>query len=349
MTPFRRGGRWMLDSGIQETSGGTARYRLVAEERNLPVSTEITGYAASTFVFLYEETGEPDYLEAAVRAARFLCREAWNPGLRAMPFELAPGSPSYFFDCGIIVRGLLAVWRATRDQEPLDVAFACGRAMGRDFRTGGGIHPVISLPEKSPQPYEKRWSREPGCFQLKSALAWHDLAAITGDPQFAEWWQRALEMAVANDPVFLPGSPERERVMDRLHAYSYYLEAMLAAGRGGTLKAGIGRAAAYLREIAPDFARSDVYAQILRVRLMADAGGQVPLDVAAAEEEATAITGFQYSADDPRLDGGYCFGSKHGALLPYANPVSTGFCLQARQWWLQYEAGTRGASLDRLI
>lgn len=339
----------MLQSGIQENGGGVARYYLAAESRNLPVSTEITGYAASALMFLFERTADSRFLEAAVRAQQFLTRQAWDESLRIFPFETAPGSPAYFFDCGIIVRGLLAVWRVTRDQEPLDIAYACGRSMGRDFLSADAIHPVISLPDREPLPYEKRWSREPGCFLLKSALAWHQLAEITADSRFSEYWERALAFAISNGTDFLPGTDERIRVMDRLHAYSYYLEALLATGRGDLLAAGIARAAGLLREIAPSFARSDVYAQILRVRLLADSLSLVPIDLDAAAHEAESIPGYQYQSDDPRLGGGYCFGSRTGALLPFANPVSTAFCLQAMEWWHDRAAGTFDATLDQLI
>jgi hypothetical protein len=344
-----RAGQWMLQSGIQERSGGVARYYNAAEARNLPVSTEITGYAASTFAFLYERTGDLRYLSAAVRAQQFLTRDAWIESLRIFPFETGPESPAYFFDCGIIIRGLLAVWRLTRDQEPLDAAYACARSMGRDFLGNRAIHPVISLPGREPLPYEKRWSREPGCFLLKSALAWRDLAAITSDSRFLEWWEHALEFAVSNDPEFLPGDEDRSRVMDRLHAYSYYLEALLVTGRGSLLCAGLARTAKLLREIAPEFARADVYAQILRVRLLADELALVPMDRAAASEEAAVIPGYQYRSEDTRLDGGYCFGSRSQRMLPYANPVSTGFCLQALEWWSDYQGGSFEATLDQLI
>jgi hypothetical protein len=309
----------------------------------MPVSTEITGYACSAFAFLYRRTGEPAFLDRAVRAAQFLTRQAWNAELRTFPFELAPGSPSYFFDCGIIVRGLLAVWRITRDQEPLDAAFACGRSMARDFLSPEAIHPVVSLPDRAPLPHEPRWSREPGCFALKAAMAWNDLAEITGDPRFAAWWERAIDLAIDNDPSFLPGSDERERVMDRLHAYSYYLEALLATGRAEPLSAGIARAAGLLRAIAPQFVRSDVCAQLLRVRLVAAAMELVELDAEAAQEEAGAIPGFQYP------DGGFTFGRRGGGAMPFANPVSTAFCMQAWQWWSDARAGALAVALEELV
>ena len=328
-------GRWFVESGIQNPDGGVARYYLNAERRPLAVSTEITGYAASTFAYLYKRTGERVYLDRARLTAQFLVEHAWNPELAIFPFELAPGSPAYFFDCGIIARGLMAVWRVTKEQRFHDIALACARSMARDFLTLDAIHPIIALPGKEPMPYAKRWSREPGCFLLKSALAWSDLSLDAP-------WRLALKQACANDPLFLPGTDDRLAVMDRLHAYSYYMEALLAE-RSPLLASAIPRAARYLREIAPDFARSDVYAQVLRVRLYADALGVVPLDRAAAEDEAAAIATFQYSTPgDPVLDGGFCFGRRDGELLPFANPVSTAFCLQALDMWERYEAGALG-------
>ena len=348
---MRRAGRWFLESGIQNPeSGGVARYYLNAESRALVVSTEITGYAASTLAYLYKRTGEPRFLERAALTASFLTTApAWNAALETHPFELAKNSPGYFFDCGIVVRGLLAVWRITGESRLLDVALAAGRSMARLYLTPAAIHPIIALPACEPRPYEKSWSREPGCFQLKSALAWRDLSHITGgDQTLAVYWRQALSLALAGDPHFLPGVTERPKVMDRLHAYSYYMEALLAE-RSPLLAAAMARTARYLQSIAPEFARSDVYAQLLRVRLYADAWGIVGLDRAAASEEASAIAAFQYSMPDPRFDGGYCFGRREGELLPFVNPVSTAFCLQALDMWEQYQAGGFEPDLSDLI
>src|ERR1700744_1988281 len=54
---LEQAGCWFLRSGIQEPSGGVARYFLADAGRNKPVSTEITGYAASAFSYLYSVTG----------------------------------------------------------------------------------------------------------------------------------------------------------------------------------------------------------------------------------------------------------------------------------------------------
>ena len=317
-----------------------ARYYRADLERNAPVSTEITGYAASVLVYLHQSTGDARFLARAEAAARFLARDAWDRTSRAMPFELSPGAPTYFFDCGIIVRGLLAAWRATGSGEFLDVAAALGQAMAEDFAVSQPeeFHPVLSLPEKHPLDRDAlRWSRSPGCYQLKSAMAWWDLAEATGDGEFRRFYERALTGALRSYGTFLPGDSGRPKVMDRLHAFLYFLEGMLpCAGQSpcrNALCEGIGMVDRYLREIASEFERSDVYAQLLRIRVYADWAGAVTLDRSAAHFEAEMLAGFQCVDTDPRVDGGYWFGRAGGARLSFVNPVSTAFALHALAVW----------------
>jgi hypothetical protein len=337
-------GCWFLQSGIQEASGGVARYFRSAENRNAPVSTEITGYAASALTYLHSITGNTQYLDAAVRAAHYLADDAWDSSSHTFPFE--PGSPhAYFFDIGIIARGLIAVSRATGYEKLRTRAQDAALSLAFDFLGDGVFHPVITLPEKQPLDFEPRWSREPGCYQLKSALAWLEI----GDPHARRLFDAAFAYSLATHESFLAKEEPREKTMDRLHAYCYFLEALLFVEPGAALKCGIDRAAALLREIAPEFERSDVCAQLLRVRLIAHRLGVVPLDEAAAEEEADRAASYQSDSSDPKLAGGYWFGRKRGELLPFMNPVSTAFCMQALALWEQHRANAWRFELHQLI
>src|SRR5260370_14093638 len=85
-------GAWFLPSGIQESSGGVARYYRSDLGQNARVSTEITGYAVSALLYLNQRTGRAEYLEAALRAARFLTRIAWDGRLGTFPFEPSSNS-----------------------------------------------------------------------------------------------------------------------------------------------------------------------------------------------------------------------------------------------------------------
>jgi hypothetical protein len=244
------------------------------------------------------------------------------------------------------VRGL----RSTGAEEFCEWARDGALSLAFDFIGDGVFHPVVQLPDKQPLNYERQWSRSPGCYQLKSAAAWLGI----GDEHGARMFNAALESALRTHESFLPGDPDRSRVMDRLHPYLYFLEALLfiAADRedcAAVLGAGIDRVAGLLREISPEFERSDVCAQLLRVRLAAHYLGAALLNETAAAEEAERVAGYQAPSEDGRVDGGFWFGRKGGELLPYVNPVSTAFSLQALALWEQHRAGNWRFDVAQLI
>jgi hypothetical protein len=337
---LRPAGRWLLDSGICEPSGGFARYYDAETGKNRAVSTEISGYAASALVYLFNITGDEVYLARARKTAGFLL-DAWDRELRTFPFEVS-SRLSYFFDCGIIIRGLLAVWRETRDERLLEISRAAAHGMIADFRAGRQYHPILALPEKEPVPRTEQWSRAPGCYQLKAAMAWWDVAEITGDSALRNAYFEMVDMALATHSGFLRASTSHALV-DRLHAYGYFLEGLLPVlDRTQGAKAyieGIDSISKSVNEIS-SFERSDVYAQLLRAKMYVGGDG-------AAEAEALAA--FQAVSDDPRVNGGFFFGRRDGRMSPHLNPVSTVFALQALEMWRQYHTGSKPPCLRTLI
>jgi hypothetical protein len=297
-----------------------------------------------------------EYLESALRAARFLTRIAWDAEAGAFPFEpsLNGDRPlAYFFDTGIIIRGLLAAWRVSNEVEFKEIAIAAGRAMLADFPTGSGIHPILTLPEKCPRPYASNWSSAPGCYQLKSALAWYELFEVTGEVGFLRAYESVLQGALSSEHDFLPGETDTSKVMDRLHAYAYFLEGLLPVvdreDCSCALRKGIKRISAYLSEIAPVFVRSDVYAQLLRLRLYGTILGVTQLDYEEAAHEAHQMAAFQLRSEDPGASDGFFFGRKCGKLLPFVNPTSTAICAQALALWDDYKNNTLEAPGHTLI
>jgi hypothetical protein len=353
-----RAGSWFLESGIQEPNGGVARYYVADAQENRAISTEITGYAISTFVYLHSLTHDGRYLDAAASSAKFLKRTAWDSALRLFPFEYSPEEAqgealAYFFDSGIIIRGLLALLRMTGDHELLEIARVCGRSMAQDFAVGNsGFHPILRLPQKAPLPRGEQWSRQPGCYQLKAALAWHALYLETGEKDFRTWYEDMLAVSLRTHQLFLAGV-EGDLVMDRLHAYCYFLEGILPRADqpeiARVLAEGVSKVAASVREIEPRFARSDVYAQLLRLRLLVECGGGAPVDRLTATSEAEKLASFQLDSSDRRIRGGFFFARRGDQLQPHVNPVSTAFGAQALMMWRQYLSGERKFSTDTLI
>jgi hypothetical protein len=342
----RTAGEWFLNSGIQESTGGVARYYFSDKKRNAPLSTEITGYAVSALVNLYKQTADVTYLDAAIKAACYLVR-AWNEKCSAMPFETeGEGSKySYFFDNGIIIRGLLSVYREFKKDEFLDTAAKVGDSMAQDFRNndfanGPDFVPILELPSKSQLPRDPaRWSRSSACYQLKAALGWYELWEATNEQRYLDCYRQMLESSLATHTSFLPGVDSEYLVMDRLHAYCYFLEGLLPVANESVCSqamiSGIDLVACFLRAIMPKFLRSDVVAQSFRVRLFADQLRIKPLDETSAHADVAIMQSFQSAEADPRLNGGFWFGMRDGQMLPFMNPVSTAFCSQALEMWNQ--------------
>lgn len=315
----------------------------------MPVSTEISGYAASALVFLYRTTREEKYLDAARRTADFLVYLAWDGALRIFPYEYpSPSADSrhlaYFFDSGIIIRGLLAVWRETRNDRLLDIAVKGAHGM-RTFWNGTDYDPILMLPDKTAIARDARWSTTPGCYQAKSALAWWELAAITGDENLKRDYLEVIEAGIRSCHGFLAGADDRPKIMDRLHALLYFVEALsplLDRADCVTIYANLlEEAVRHRRELESDFVRSDVYAQTLRARVRSS--HVIPIDTAAASEEADALETFQAKS------GGFIFGKRARMMSPHVNPVSTAFAIQALEMWRAFGAGESETCLQSPI
>jgi hypothetical protein len=329
----------LLDSGIQESSGGFARFYDAEKQQNKPVSTEISGYVASGLVYLFRVTGDEAFLDAAKKTAAFLV-STWDSELQLFPFEWPSPSAecehrAYFFDTGIIIRGLLAVYRETGDARLVDLAQTAALGMIREFRAERDYHPILSLPARTPLPRTKQWSRSAGCYQLKAAMAWWDVAEITGDSALRDAYLAMLGQAMQTHSCFLQEAADRYDAMDRLHAYAYFLEGLLPViERPECRKAhsdGLQAMQRVLDDVEPTFVRSDVYAQWLRASIFAgrSAGGFAGCDACVAEK----LAAFQITSDDPRASvktaGGFWFGRRDGKIAPQVNPVSTVFAMQA--------------------
>ncbi len=356
-TALELAGAWLLNSGIQEPTGGFARYYLADTRENRAISTEITGYAISALLCLYSLSREARYLDAALGAGHFL-RRAWDARLGIFPFEYSEGETgcdgfAYFFDSGIIVRGLLRLWRITGGEEWIEAAKSCGQSMRRDFAAGDAeYHPILRLPGKEPVLRSPQWSRSPGCYQLKAALGWLDLHKDTGESDYLEWYEDLLAASLRTQESFLPGA-SGDGVMDRLHAYCYFLEGLLPrverAEVAAALVEGIAKVVAQMSGVGPGFVRSDVCAQLLRLQLLADRKGLAAIDRLAALSLVENIEAFQLSSPDPRIHGGFLFARRGGQLQPHVNPVSTAFGLQALLMWRQYLAGDLLFATDTVI
>lgn len=356
---YRAGLAWLAHSGIQSESGGVSRYYAADTGQYRDISTEITAYSIQAYLAL-PLPGAAGLLSHALRAGQFLCYDTGSSHMGLFPFEVAlsgfpPSDRVYFFDCGIIIRALLALWNTTADPLYLERAEQCGAAMmGQMSRVDGSFFPLLDLSSGVPTCGSGLWSLESDVHQLKVGLAFTELAEATSSTMFSKLAENLLNWSLRQHEMFLPGASEPDRVADRLHAYCYFLEGLLPYLErrfecAQLLQAGINKVEKLVLETRRSLERSDVVAQLLRLRLIADYIGVVELDLSAASWEADSIPAFQLLASDKRIDGAFSFGRREGKLTPHANPVATIFCLQALRMWQDYKDGGLRTTWKELI
>ena len=358
---FSAAQHWQLYSGICNGSGGVARYYRFDRKVFAPVSNEITGYYISSMLGAYETSADRRYLDRARECGRYLVQEAWDEDTGAFPFEPAgPGQAgfTYFFDTGIILRALVSLWQTSNEAAYLHRALDTARAMWTDFVGADKIQPILTLPAKRPVHPTNSWSTNSGCYQLKAALGWHELGHATGDARWRKCYQHVLKKCLDEHYGFIDEDAQSADAMDKLHAYCYFLEGLLpaitehteyAADALATLRHGIRLVGQSLRFVSPVLLRSDVVAQLLRIRLYAAALGLQKLDEEHALEEASLISSFQAEHTDPKINGGFYFGREGGLQRPFVNPVSTAFCVQALALWDEYSNGELRPVTSKLI
>jgi len=211
-------------------------------------------------------------------------------------------------------------------------------------RVDGSFFPLLDLSSGMPTLGSDHWSKQPGAYQLKTAMGFLELSEVTTSGVFSKSADQLLAAAMRQHEMFLPGADQPDQVADRLHAYCYFLEGLLPFLERRfectlALAGGITRVAALAAETRGALERSDVLAQLLRLRLVADFTGVLELDAGAASWEAESIPAFQLLTDDRKTHGAFSFGRRNRRLTPHANPASTIFCLQALRMWQDYHSG----------
>lgn len=348
---------WLLNSGIQQPNGGVARYYRADTHAYRDVSTELTGYFLSAVIRPGRDNALP---EQALGAGRFLIGQGFDAQSELFPFELSTPADSgprlaYFFDCGIIIRGLVRLWERTNESAFLDAAERCGLALvSRMRRVDGAFFPLFNLDTGEPFEGADRWSLRSGVYHLKVGLAFRELSVITGLGEFDACLGDLKRWCLERHEAFLPGHDNSDGVMDRMHAYCYFLEGLLPyagleAASSRALQFGILKLENLVRELGPGFLRSDVVAQLLRLRLFAEKFGVMELDRRQAEEEAAIVRGFQQEAADPAIQGGFAFARRAGQTVPHVNPASTIFALQALDMWDQTKDGCLTTTWRELV
>lgn len=358
---------WLLGSGIQNggrdpklKGGVSAWYEL--EEKLYPfLYSEITGYAVSTFMFLYHIHKKNSFLQRASSAAEWLLKNALHTdgGLKTRLYLVKHYvSPNYSFDQGriysfdtaIVGYGLLQLYKTDPKLEYLQAVQRILYFLTRRMRKkGGDFYPYFDPIKKKCGEDLGKWSDQAGSFHAKLALLFIDYHRLTGDEFYRKSAIDLLDVVKKfqqRDGRFITGKKDDST---HLHPHAYTLEGLLYGGvhlnREDYISAchkgfqwmlnGISSdgsvSSIYVGRSFSHHERSDIVAQVLRLGSMLYALDHKKFNshLPSLEEVKKHLLLFQNRIRGCQA-GGFLYGSAtDGLVRMHLNSWSTMFAIQA--------------------
>ena len=190
---------WLLSSDIRIKKGPN-KGALYGWKNLKPVSfpfiySEITGYAITCFSWIASEFGNPNALRAAKDSAGWIVKNmrshllvARLPAVVKDPNDLS--DVYYSFDNGMILIGLLNLYKITKNTSLLVLAEKMTQALIERFFDGEKLNPRI---DNSYNPITKencdgivKWSTISGAYHCKLSIGLLELSKLTGNPAYAQ-------------------------------------------------------------------------------------------------------------------------------------------------------------------
>jgi hypothetical protein len=340
---------WLLHSGIQVADGGFVGW-YSPDSQTVPfVYSEITGYAVSTLCHLHAVTGRSEHLHAAIAAANWLTRTTEHrTGAFRCLFPIRPTRfdgkqyQVYAHDTGVIVNALVNAYRATsRDVYLATAVQAADWLLTEAQEPGGAFRAAFDLRAGTFLRDDDAWSLRPGPHHTKVALGLANLAAATGQQQYADAAIRACDAAVALQqpdgrfPSFPGGGTNAHPhayaaeglwgVANLLDRPDYHEASARATDWLLDRQDPDGRVPRHVHDgTATYHERVDVLAQALRLAVLHRRTGP------GVDRLAGLVRAARVRSADPRADGGFAFGRlADGTPSPDVNVWVTAFAVQA--------------------
>lgn len=371
---IQKAAHWLVKSGVQVVSdnplneGGYVCWYEQDTQIMPYVYSEITGYLVTMMCFLYKQTGEIQYLNSAIRAGDWLVRTAHEPtgGFRCL-FPLAPSrfeyknNQIYAFDCGVILNGLVELYRATHNPKYLAASVSVGDWLVQDVqKLDGAFRPVFDIEKGEFIESDKEWSLCSGSYHTKVAIGLTNLYDVTRQEKYLRSAIKGCDFALTflqPDGRFV-SFPSEGGTNSHPHAYS--AEGLWVVGkyldREDYLQASA-RATNWLLEwqspegyVPRHFhngepvynERVDILSQSLRLAAIHLGEKRLPEELKAKLPALVAVVSRnQAASDDARVNGAFYFGRlSSGEIMPHANVWVTSFAMQGLHLFEQLSQDT---------
>jgi hypothetical protein len=185
---------WLEKSGIQNSlnknnllSGSVNAWYDPQKKKYSFVYSEINGYFMTMMAFLYKRTGEKKYLDKGLEAAKWLISNAQekNGGFRCL-FLIDKNSNHahkkdqiYSFDNGVIINGLVSLYKETKKSFLIKSAEKCGNwIINFCIDNNNLVKPVYEIEQNKFFESDKEWSTTSGSYHTKISIGLANLFSI---------------------------------------------------------------------------------------------------------------------------------------------------------------------------
>lgn len=193
---------WLEKSGIQNSqnkksqlSGSVNAWYDPKKKKYSFVYSEINGYFMTMMVFLYKRTGEKKYLNKGLEAAKWLISNAQEKdgGFRCL-FLIDKNSSHahkkdqiYSFDNGVIINGLVSLYKETKKSYLIKSAEKCGNwIINFCIDDNNLVKPVYEIEQNKFFESDKEWSTTSGSYHTKISIGLANLYSIVKKKKYLE-------------------------------------------------------------------------------------------------------------------------------------------------------------------
>lgn len=246
--------RWLLYSGIRIKNGSNRGAVYGWKNLDPPsypfIYSEITGYAITSYVYIYSELLNNEALAAAKDCANWLIQNTSTnkpsstsllpTGIIEVPEFNQKGDLSnqiYAFDNGMVVIGLLNLYKITKDQNLLKVAEKIVKSLADVFFDGSKVIAVLDRSgntissDSFRDNYGIKWSSVSGPYHSKLSLCLLELSSLTNNHYYAAISDSLCKFALKfqrSNGRFVT-NPDQENITF-LHPHLYACEGLVYAG-----------------------------------------------------------------------------------------------------------------------
>jgi len=358
---------WLLNSGIQNTSinnktnGGFNSWFDIKSKEYPFIYSEITGYGISTLLYLNKIYREKKLVERAELAARWLINFSLHEsgGVRTRYYFDNKIQKEYFFkngflytfDSGMVLYGLVNLFKQTKKQIYLKVAEKMADFLIRCQKKDGTFYAAYDFKNDEFIDTQDKWSTQSGSFHSKLSLGLLDIFSIIKDNSYKRSAEKICEAVLKFQDksgrfVSFKKFPETH-----LHPHCYSAEGLLYAGIKLNKKKFIKSAAnacewtlnnqlknggvpcMFLNNLFIPYERSDILAQTLRLGAILFHLGELRGSLISnkLDKLENRLVTFQ-NLDNvvKKQKGGFFYGwDENGNRLNHLNSWCTMFAIQA--------------------